>query len=138
MHLLWTTAYNIDEHREAIEDFEVHAANLKQEDYDPDLDGNPEQRGRIFYKHLESINALKKNRIKVVGFCDKDLKNAHSAEADTTATYEVLLSQIDKYEELENNVDFLADFSQKGGKFADMAGFIRFNKKYWELIQWLH
>ena len=34
-------------------------------------------------------------------YCDKDLTNAHSAEADTTATYEVLLSQLDKYEELE-------------------------------------
>ena len=30
--------------------------------------------GRIFYKHLESINALKKNKIKIVGFCDKDSK----------------------------------------------------------------
>ena len=67
-------------------------------------------------------------------YCDKDLTNAHSAEADTTATYEVLLSQIDKYEELENNVDFLADFSQKGGKFADMAGFIRFNDKGEEML----
>lgn len=67
-------------------------------------------------------------------YCDKDLKNAHSAEADTTATYEVLLSQLDKYEELENNVDFLADFSQRGGKFADMAGFIRFNDKKEEVL----
>ena len=30
--------------------------------------------GRIFYKHLESINSLKKNKIKIVGFCDKDTK----------------------------------------------------------------
>lgn len=67
-------------------------------------------------------------------YCDKDLTNAHSAEADTTATYEVLLSQLDKYEELENNVDFLADFSQRGGKFADMAGFIRFNDKKEEVL----
>ena len=35
-------------------------------------------------------------------YCDKDLTNAHSATADTTATYEVLLSQLEKYEELEN------------------------------------
>ena len=67
-------------------------------------------------------------------YCDKDLTNAHSAEADTTATYEVLLSQLDKYEELENNVDFLADFSQRGGKFADMAGFVRFNEKGEEVL----
>ena len=67
-------------------------------------------------------------------YCDKDLTNAHSAEADTTATYEVLLSQLEKYEELENDVNFLADFSQRGGKFADMAGFVRFNDKGEEVL----
>ena len=67
-------------------------------------------------------------------YCDKDLTNAHSAEGDTTATYEVLLSQLDKYEELENNIDFLADFSQRGGKFADLAGFVRFNDKGEEVL----
>ncbi len=67
-------------------------------------------------------------------YCDKDLTNAHSAEGDTTATYEVLLSQLDKYQELENNIDFLADFSQRGRKFADMAGFVRFNDKGEEVL----
>ena len=67
-------------------------------------------------------------------YCNKDLTDAHSAQADTNATYEVLLAQLDKYHELENNVDFLADFSQRGGKFADMAGFIRFNEKGEEVL----
>ena len=67
-------------------------------------------------------------------YCDKDLTNAHSAEADTTATYEVLLSQLDKYEELENDVNFLSEFSQRGGKFADMAGFVRFNEEGEEVL----
>ena len=67
-------------------------------------------------------------------YCDKDLTGAHSAEADTLATYEVLLAQIEKYDELENNVDFLAEFSQRGGKFADMAGFIRYNKEGKEIL----
>ena len=67
-------------------------------------------------------------------YCDKDLTNAHSAEADTTATYEVLLSQLEKYEELENNVNFLADFYVRGGKFADMAGFVRYNEKGEEVL----
>lgn len=62
-------------------------------------------------------------------YCNKNLKNAHSAKADTAATYEILLAQLDKYEELENNINFLAEFSQRGNKFADMAGFIRFNEK---------
>ena len=67
-------------------------------------------------------------------YCDKDLTNAHSAKADTTATYEVLLSQLEKYEELENDVNFLADFSQRGGKSADMAGFVRYNEKGEEVL----
>tara|TARA_B100000902_G_scaffold392929_1_gene446189 strand:- start:25848 stop:26633 length:786 start_codon:yes stop_codon:yes gene_type:complete len=60
-------------------------------------------------------------------YCNKNLENAHSAEADTTATYEILLSQLEKYDELENNIDFLSEFSIVGGKFADLAGFIRYN-----------
>jgi len=56
-------------------------------------------------------------------YCDKDLTNAHSAEADTTATYEVLCSQLDKYPELENNTKFLSDFSTRR-KTVDFAGFL--------------
>ena len=39
-------------------------------------------------------------------YCDKGLENAHSAEADTNATYEVLKAQLDRYEDLENDVSF--------------------------------
>ena len=67
-------------------------------------------------------------------YCDKDLTNAHSAKADTNATYEILLAQLDKYSELENNIDFLSDFSERGGKFADLAGFIRYNQKGEEVL----
>jgi DNA polymerase-3 subunit epsilon len=59
-------------------------------------------------------------------YCDKDLVNAHSAEADTLATYEVLKSQLDRYPELENDIDQLADFSNRFNA-ADFAGFIIFN-----------
>jgi len=61
-------------------------------------------------------------------YCNKDLMNAHSAEADTTATYEVLLSQLDKYETLKNDVDFLAQFSSIT-RNVDLAGRIVFNEK---------
>lgn len=44
-------------------------------------------------------------------YCGKDLNDAHTAEADTRATYEVLMSQLDKYEELENDIHFLSEFS---------------------------
>ncbi|NRA91286.1 MAG: 3'-5' exonuclease [Psychroserpens sp.] len=61
-------------------------------------------------------------------YCDKNLEDAHSAEADTKATYEVLKAQISKYDELENDAKFLAEFSSRR-KFADFAGFITYNKK---------
>jgi DNA polymerase-3 subunit epsilon len=61
-------------------------------------------------------------------YCNESLENAHSAEADTKATYEVLKAQIAKYEEVENDTKFLAEFSSRK-KFADFAGFLVFNKK---------
>ncbi|WP_289061988.1 3'-5' exonuclease [uncultured Zobellia sp.] len=60
-------------------------------------------------------------------YCDKELTDAHSAEADTLATYEVLLSQLDRYPELENNVKKLAEFSTHR-QFADFAGFLGYDE----------
>jgi len=55
-------------------------------------------------------------------YCDKDLENAHSADADTRATLEVLEAQLDKYpDDLQNNVKFLAEYSQMN-KNVDFAG----------------
>jgi DNA polymerase-3 subunit epsilon len=61
-------------------------------------------------------------------YCDKSLENAHSAEADTNATYEVLKAQLDTYDDLENDVASLASFSSHKN-FADFAGYIGFNKE---------
>jgi DNA polymerase III subunit epsilon len=61
-------------------------------------------------------------------YCNKSLVNAHSAEADTDATYEVLLSQLGKYESLKNDVDFLSQFSSIN-KNVDLAGRIILNEK---------
>jgi DNA polymerase-3 subunit epsilon len=60
-------------------------------------------------------------------YCDKDLEGAHSAEADTMATYEVLLSQLDRYPELENNVKKLSEFTTRK-QSLDFAGFIGVDK----------
>lgn len=60
-------------------------------------------------------------------YCEKELTDAHAAEADTRATYEVLKAQLDRYSELENDVDFLAEFSART-KDADFAGRIVFNE----------
>ncbi len=66
-------------------------------------------------------------------YCDKDLEDAHSAEADTMATYEVLKAQLDKYPELENDTKFLAEFSARN-QYADFAGFIAFDKQAREVF----
>ena len=54
-------------------------------------------------------------------YCDGDLTNAHSAEADTRATLEVLKAQVEKYDELNGNVEMLSDFSKRGNAI-DFAG----------------
>ena len=54
-------------------------------------------------------------------YCDKVLENAHSAEADVKATWEILKAQIDRYENLDNNIDSLSELSSSD-KFADLAG----------------
>jgi len=61
-------------------------------------------------------------------YCNQELVGAHGAEADTKATFEVLKAQINKYEEIENDIKFLSEFSSRK-QFADFAGFIAFNKK---------
>jgi DNA polymerase-3 subunit epsilon len=66
-------------------------------------------------------------------YCDKDLTDAHSAEADTNATYEVLLSQLDRYPELENNIKKLAEFSSHK-RTVDFAGFIIFDEEDEEIF----
>lgn len=66
-------------------------------------------------------------------YCDKNLENAHTAAADTLATYEVLNAQIARYKDLENNTKFLAEFSSRK-RFADFAGFIAYNKEGQEIF----
>lgn len=61
-------------------------------------------------------------------YCDKDLEDAHSAAADTMATYEVLCSQLDRYDDLENDIDFLAAYSERD-KTVDYAGRILYNEQ---------
>ncbi|MGE0637142.1 MAG: exonuclease domain-containing protein [Bacteroidia bacterium] len=66
-------------------------------------------------------------------YCQKNLENAHSAEADTLATYEVLEAQLERYPELQNDVKFLHDFSIRN-RNVDFAGHIIFNEKNEEVI----
>ncbi|WP_439131888.1 exonuclease domain-containing protein [Polaribacter sp.] len=66
-------------------------------------------------------------------YCGKELEGAHGAEADTNATYEILLAQVEKYDDIGNSVDELSEFSTHG-KRADFAGFILMNDEDQEIF----
>lgn len=66
-------------------------------------------------------------------YCGKELEGAHGAEADTNATYEILLAQLDKYDDIENSVDALSEYSTHGER-ADFAGFILMNEDKQEIF----
>ena len=67
-------------------------------------------------------------------YCHKDLENAHSALADTEATYEVLCAQLDHYpEELQNDIDFLTEYSRRN-RNVDFAGRIVYDDKNVEVF----
>ena len=59
-------------------------------------------------------------------YCNEELVDAHSAMADTKATHDVLMAQLERYDELEGDVDSLNVFTTRK-KSADFAGFIVFN-----------
>lgn len=61
-------------------------------------------------------------------YCDKELDGAHSANADTRATYEVLKAQLDRYDALQNDIEFLSKFSTQN-RNVDFAGRIIYNDK---------
>ena len=67
-------------------------------------------------------------------YCGKELADAHSAEADTLATVEVLKAQLDRYpDDLRNDVDFLAEFSSRN-QCVDYAGRIVYDDKGVEIF----
>ena len=80
-------------------------------------------------------------------YCGKDLVDAHAAEADTRATYEILLAQIERYEGMEyedrdgritkpikNDVQALYEFSYNHLN-ADLVGHIGYNKEGKEIFK---
>jgi DNA polymerase-3 subunit epsilon len=79
-------------------------------------------------------------------YCSKELVNAHSAEADTIATYEILKAQLDRYEKVAfkdrkgnliqpviNDIKALSDFSYST-KAVDLIGHIVYNDKNVEVF----
>jgi DNA polymerase-3 subunit epsilon len=66
-------------------------------------------------------------------YCSKEIENAHSAEADIVATLEVLEAQLERYPALQNDVDFLHDFSCNNSN-VDLAGRIVYNQSKQEVF----
>ena len=66
-------------------------------------------------------------------YCNKSLENAHTAEADTMATYEILKAQLDRYSDLQNDINFLSEFSCFTNN-VDFAGRMVYNDKKQEVF----
>lgn len=67
-------------------------------------------------------------------YCDKILEDAHTAEADTMAAYEVLKAQLDRYPDvLQNDVEFLSKYSSFTNN-VDFAGRVIYNDEGKEII----
>ncbi len=88
------------------------------------------------YIDVQNIFHKKEERTLIAAYrfyCNKDLEAAHSAEADTLATYEVLLGQLERYSDLQNDVDFLSEYSTRS-RTADFAGRIGYNEQEQEIF----
>lgn len=66
-------------------------------------------------------------------YCHKDLVHAHSAEADTFATYEILKAQLDRYDDLPNDIDALSNISCQNQN-VDFLGRIIYNDEGHEVF----
>ncbi len=66
-------------------------------------------------------------------YCGKELDGAHSANADTRATLEVLKSQLDRYDDLPNDIEALSKFSQIN-RNVDFMGRLIYNDDDKEVI----
>ena len=114
---------------------------LVEEFYRADV--NFEIKGRKFIDVQNIFHKMEQRTLSAAYkfYCGKELTDAHSAEADTNATYEILKAQLDKYESTEfkdrsgkisvpvkNDMQALHDFSFQT-KNADLVGHIIFNDK---------
>lgn len=66
-------------------------------------------------------------------YCDADLEEAHSALADTRATMEVLLAQLERYEDLPTEVTALSEYA-RANKNVDIVGRLIYDDQNREVI----
>ncbi|MCQ2346284.1 MAG: 3'-5' exonuclease [Paludibacteraceae bacterium] len=67
-------------------------------------------------------------------YCGKNLEDAHSANADTMATYEVLLAQLERYDDVPTTVEGLQQYTGDNNQFADFAGRIAYDAQGVEIF----
>lgn len=85
---------------------------------------------QTIYHKLEPRNLIAAYKF----YCNKDLHNAHTAMADTQATYEVLKAQLEKYgKELQGNVGWLSEFTRRN-RNVDLAGRIAYDEQGTEVF----
>jgi exonuclease, DNA polymerase III, epsilon subunit family len=87
------------------------------------LDMNFDIKSRKFVDVQKIFHLMEKRTLSAAYkfYCDKDLENAHSAEADAIATYEILEAQLIRYEQqLKPEVEALATFT-KEDDYVDFA-----------------
>ena len=110
-------------------DIPLLAEELLRAGYDFDLSKHKPVDAQTIFHKMEPRNLGAAYQF----YCGKSLENAHSAEADTLATFEVLDAQVEKYADLPNEIAALSEFSTQN-KFADLAGMIHFDENGEEIF----
>ena len=98
--------------------------------------GIPLDLSKTRFVDVQTIFHKKEQRTLVAAYkfyCGKDLEEAHSANADTRATYEVLKAQLDRYPDLKNDIPSLSEYSSHS-RNVDFAGRLVYDDKRREII----
>ena len=85
---------------------------------------------------MQTIFHKKEQRTLVAAYrfyCGKELTEAHSADADTRATYEVLKAQLDHYDDLQNDIAFLSEYSAQN-RNVDFMGRLVYDECHREVV----
>lgn len=100
-------------------DIPLLAEEFLRNDFDFDIDKHRFVDVQVLFFKKEPRNLAAAYKF----YCDKTLENAHSAQADVEATYEIFEAQVQKYDDIENDIKFLSEYTSQR-KTADLAGFI--------------
>lgn len=92
--------------------------------------------GKARFIDVQTIFHKKEPRTLVAAYrfyCGKELEDAHSASADTMATYEVLKAQLERYDDLPCDVEALSDFASQN-RNVDFVGRLVYDDQKREVI----